>query len=131
MENDTSIPSNVIKGPWKRAKVISPEETDQLAEDMMFVDDVAESIMIPTIHNLSENGVDIKEEKFISEIGFLNEVIKSIMCRSMGYDHAMSALISKIMEVQTLGTAKSFVATFNHDILDKLVKKILEENNTK
>ena len=131
MENDTSIPSNVIKGPWKRVKVISPEETDRLTEDMIFIDDVAESIMIPTIHNLSENGVEIKDEEFISEIGFLNEIIKSIMCRSMGYNHAMSILISKIMNVQSIGTSQSFAAKFDHDILDKLVKKILEENDTK
>tara|TARA_Y100001937_G_C7123794_1_gene333896 strand:- start:2128 stop:2523 length:396 start_codon:yes stop_codon:yes gene_type:complete len=129
MEDDTSSTSNVIKGPWKRVKVVSPEETDRLTEDMNFIDEVAESIMIPTIHNLSENGVDIKDKKFISEIGFLNEIIKSIMCRSMGYKHAVSILISKIMDVQTIGTTQSFTARFDHDAVDELVKKMLEEND--
>ena len=87
--------------------------------------------MIPTIHNLAENGVEIKDEEFISEIGFLNEVIKSIMCRSMGYDHVMSTLISSMMKVKTVGTETSFAAKFDYDVLDKLVKKILEEDDTK
>ena len=40
MEDDTSSTSNVIKGPWKRVKVVSPEETDKLTEDMNFIDEV-------------------------------------------------------------------------------------------
>lgn len=131
MEDDTSIANNVVRGPWSRVKVVSPQETDQLTDDMMFIDEVAESIMIPTIHNLAENGVEIKDEEFISEIGFLNEVIKSIMCRSMGYDHVMSTLISSMMKVKTVGTETSFAAKFDYDVLDKLVKKILEEDDTK
>ena len=131
MEDDTSIANNVVRGPWSRVKVVSPQETDQLTDDMMFIDEVAESIMIPTIHNLAENGVEIKNEEFISEIGFLNEIIKSIMCRSMGYDHIMTDLISSIMKVKTVGTETSFAAKFDHDVLDKLVKKILEEDDTK
>ena len=131
MEDDTSSTNNVIKGPWRRVKVVSQEETDQITDDMMFIDEVAESIMIPTIHNLAENGVEIKDEEFISEIGFVNEVIKSIMCRSMGYDHSMSTLMSSMMKVQSVGSSTSFAAKFDHDVLDKLVKKILEEDDTK
>lgn len=131
MEDDKSITNNVVKGPWSRVKIVSPQETDQLTDDMLFIDEVAESIMIPTIHNLAENGVEIKDEEFISEIGFLNEVIKSIMCRSMGYDHVMSTLISSMMKVKTVGTETSFAAKFDYDVLDKLVKKILEEDDTK
>jgi len=131
VEDDTSSVNNVVRGPWSRVKVVSPQETDQLTNDMMFIDEVAESIMIPTIHNLAENGVEIKNEEFISEIGFLNEIIKSIMCRSMGYDHSMSTLISSIMKVKTVGTETSFAAKFDYDVLDKLMKKILEEDDTK
>ena len=102
MEDDTpSGISNVVKGPWKRAKVIPQSETDRVIEDMALIDEIAESIMIPTIHNLSENGVDIKDEEFLSEIGFLNEVIKSIMHRSLGYTHSMSDLISTVMKLET------------------------------
>ena len=41
---------------------------------MVYIDDITESVMIPMIHGLAENGVDIKSDKFITEVGFINEV---------------------------------------------------------
>ena len=127
MEDDTPIkPSNVVKGPWKRVKVVSKSETDRVTEDMAFIDEIAESIMIPTIHNLSENGVDIKDEEFLSEIGFLNEVIKSIMHRSLGYTHSMSDLISTVMKLETENPLQTY-AKFDYDLVTKVVDRMFEE----
>ena len=81
MEDDTPIDtSNVVKGPWKsrRVKKVSVE-TKKLTEDMMFIADVAEAVMIPLIHSLSENGVDIQKDELVAEVGFLNEVVKSML----------------------------------------------------
>ena len=127
MEDDTpSGISNVVKGPWKRAKVIPQSETDRVTEDMALIDEIAESIMIPTIHNLSENGVDIKDEEFLSEIGFLNEVIKSIMHRSLGYTHTMSDLISTVMKLETENPLQTY-AKFDYDLVTKVVDRMFEE----
>ncbi len=127
MEDDTpSGISNVVKGPWKRAKVIPQSETDRVTEDMTLIDEIAESIMIPTIHNLSENGVDIKDEEFLSEIGFLNEVIKSIMHRSLGYTHSMSDLISTVMKLETENPLQTY-AKFDYDLVTKVVDRMFEE----
>ena len=127
MEDDTPIkPSNVVKGPWKRVKVVSKSETDRVTEDMALIDEIAESIMIPTIHNLSENGVDIKDEEFLSEIGFLNEVIKSIMHRSLGYTHTMSDLISTVMKLETENPLQTY-AKFDYDLVTKVVDRMFEE----
>lgn len=127
MEDDTpSGISNVVKGPWKRAKVIPQSETDRVTEDMALIDEIAESIMIPTIHNLSENGVDIKDEEFLSEIGFLNEVIKSIMHRSLGYTHSMSDLISTVMKLETENPLQTY-AKFDYDLVTKVVDRMFEE----
>ena len=130
MEDDTSISnnSNVVKGPWTRAKVIPQQETDRLTEDMAFIDEVAESIMIPTIHNLAENGVDIKDEEFISEIGFLNEIIKSIMYRTMGYGHPMSELVTSVMKVETENPLTTY-AKFDHELVKKIVDNMFEEDD--
>jgi hypothetical protein len=49
----------------------------------------------------------------------------------MGYDHIMTDLISSIMKVKTVGTETSFAAKLDYEALDRLVKKILEEDNTK
>ena len=127
MEDDTpSGISNVVKGPWKRAKVIPQSETDRVTEDMTLIDEIAESIMIPTIHNLSENGVDIKDEEFLSEIGFLNEVLKSIMHRSLGYTHSMSDLISTVMKLETENPLQTY-AKFDYDLVTKVVDRMFEE----
>lgn len=132
MEDDTSISdnSNVIRGPWTRARIVTPQETDRMTEDMNFIDEVAESIMIPTIHNLAENGVEIKDENanFISEVGFLNEIIKSIMFRTMGYQHPMTDLVASIMKVETENPLTTY-AKFDHELVKKIVDNMFEEDD--
>ena len=127
MDDETPIKSsNVIKGPWKRAKIISKTETDRVTEDMVFIDEIAEAIMIPTIHNLAENGVDIKDEEFLSEIGFLNELIKSIMYRVMGYQHPMSDLVTSVMKLETENPLQTY-SKFDHDLVTKVIDRMFEE----
>ena len=127
MDDETPIKSsNVIKGPWKRAKIISKTETDRVTEDMVFIDEIAEAIMIPTIHNLAENGGDIKDEEFLSEIGFLNELIKSIMYRVMGYQHPMSDLVSSVMKLETENPLQTY-SKFDHDLVTKVIDRMFEE----
>ena len=127
MDDETPIKSsNVIKGPWKRAKIISKTETDRVTEDMVFIDEIAEAIMIPTIHNLAENGVDIKDEEFLSEIGFLNELVKSIMYRVMGYQHPMSDLVSSVMKLETENPLQTY-SKFDHDLVTKVIDRMFEE----
>ena len=127
MEDDTPIDtSNVVKGPWKRVKVISKSETDRVTDDMALIDEIAESIIVPVIHNLAENGVDIKDEEFMSEIGFLNEVVKSIMHRSLGYSHTMSDLIGSVMKLETENTLQTY-AKFDSDLVTKVIDGMFEE----
>ena len=91
-DSTKGLKDNIIKGPWKRVKSVSMAQTQKLSEDMMFCDDVAESVMIPMIHNLAENGIDIKTDELVQEVGFMNEVIKSMMYRHLGY-HQYSQVI--------------------------------------
>ena len=127
MEDDTpSGISNVVKGPWKRAKVIPQSETDRVTEDMAYIDEIAEAIMIPTIHSLAENGVDIKDEEFLSEIGFLNELVKSIMYRVMGYQHPMSDLVASVMKLETENPLQTY-SKFDHDLVTKVIDRMFEE----
>ena len=128
MDDDTPKPDNVVKGPWKRAKVVSSQETDKFTEDMVFIDEVAEGIMIPSIHTLAENGLDIKGEEFLCEVGFLNEIIKSIMYRQLGYQHPMSDLISSIMKLETENPIQTY-AKFDHELVNKFVDKTFEEED--
>ena len=76
---DDNTKGVVLKGPWKRAKTVKKSQTEKISNDMAFAEDVAESVMIPMIHGLSENGVDIKSDTFVAEIGFINEIVKAII----------------------------------------------------
>jgi len=125
MADDSSkgLKDNIIKGPWKRVKTVSMAQTQKLSEDMMFCDDVAESVMIPMIHNLAENGVDIKTNEFVQEIGFMNEVIKSMMFRHLGYKHPMQLFIQTMMSTKTESVEDTY-ATFDHEKLKEMIQKI-------
>ena len=50
---------NIIKGPWKRVVTISPEENSRVREDIEFVEELAESIVVNAITNFQENGIDV------------------------------------------------------------------------
>ena len=122
-DSTKGLKDNINKGPWKRVKSVSMAQTQKLSEDMMFCDDVAESVMIPMIHNLAENGIDIKTDELVQEVGFMNEVIKSIMYRHLGYHHPMQILIQTMMSTKK-ATVEDVYATFDHELLKEMTKKL-------
>ena len=127
---DDSSKGNVIKGPWKKVKRISKSQTEKIAHDMIYVDDVAESVMIPMIHGLAENGVDIKSDNFITEVGFINESIRALLFRHLGYKHPMSDFIKHIMTLQKEKT-EDLYASFNGDLVDKMNEVLQKEKDKK
>ena len=62
------------------------------------------------------------------EIGFLNELIKSVMFRIMGYQHPMSDLVSTVMKVETENPLTTY-SKFDHDIVKKIVDRMFEEDD--
>ncbi len=126
---DDSTKGIVIKGPWKKVKKVSSAKTEKIHQDMVYVDDVAESVMIPMIHGLAENGVDIKSDKFITEVGFINESIRALLFRHLGYNHPMSDFIKHIMVMEKAKT-EDLYASFNGELVGKM-NKILEEEDKK
>ena len=127
---DDSSKGNVIKGPWKKVKRISKSQTEKMHQDMVYVDDVAESVMIPMIHGLSENGVNIKSDNFITEVGFINESIRALLFRHLGYKHPMSDFIKHIMTLQKEKT-ENLYASFNGDLVDKMNEVLQKEKDKK
>ena len=113
--------NNVIKGPWRTTKTITKAKTEKVAVDMLFVEDMAESVMIPMIHSFAENGLDIKKDEFVQEVGFMNEVVKSLVFRHLGYKHPMQQMIKTIMTIKT-ETAEDVYAAFDGDLVEKMVE---------
>ena len=42
-------------------------------------------------------GIDINSKAFIRDIGFINESLKSVLFRELGYDHPLSELVKHII----------------------------------
>jgi len=130
MEDDNSK-GIVLKGPWKRVKTVKKSQTEKISNDMAFAEDVAESVMIPMIHGLSENGVDIKSDNFVAEIGFINEIVKAIMYRNMKYPHPMNQLIETVMSTKK-ESVEDVYSKFDYekieDMLDSLKKDDEEDD---
>ena len=129
MENDSG-PDNIIKGPWKknRRKIVIPESkrAKKVTEDMGFIEDFSESLLVQMIHTMSENGINIKNEKFIRDIGFVDECVKAVLFRELGYVHPITNLIVKLMTSDKRTTDQIYT---QFDV-EKL-KKILEDDEKK
>ena len=130
MEDDNSKgvnKDNVVKGPWKRVKLVSKSQTQKITEDMLWIDELCESIVIPMIHRLAENGVDIKRDEFVREIGFVDEAIKASVCRSLEYPHPMQEMIDMLMITST-ATTEDIFASFDHEIIEEMLKELSSDD---
>ena len=126
MEDDNSK-GVILKGPWKRAKSVKKSQTEKISNDMAFAEDVAESVMIPLIHGLGENGVDIKTDKFVAEIGFINEVIKAIVYRTMNYPHPMTELIDVTMSTKK-ESVEDVYSKFDYEKIEEMLGSLEKDD---
>ena len=120
-EDSTKGVDNVIRGPWRTTKTITKAKSEKVAIDMLFVEDMAEAVMIPMIQSFNENGLDIKNDAFVQEVGFMNEVVKSLVFRHLGYKHPMQDLIKNVMRVKT-EPADDTYAIFDGELVDQISK---------
>ena len=94
MEDET----NIIQGPWKPNKKNS-EVKKKIEEDMSFIDELTEKVMVQFIHTMSENQIDIQSKDFSVEIGFINESVKSMLYREFGYPHPVTRMIQTVVSI--------------------------------
>ena len=120
-DDSTKGVDNVIRGPWRTTKTITKAKSEKVAVDMLFVEDMAESVMIPMIQSFNENGLDIKNDTFVQEVGFMNEVVKSLVFRHLGYKHPMQDLIKNVMTVKTQPADDTY-AIFDGELVDQISK---------
>ena len=120
-DDSTKGVDNVIRGPWRTTKTITKAKSEKVAIDMLFVEDMAESVMIPMIQSFNENGLDIKNDTFVQEVGFMNEVVKSLVFRHLGYKHPMQDLIKNVMRVKP-EPADDTYAIFDGELVDQISK---------
>ena len=132
MDNDKTEWSNVIIGPWadssdtKNVTQINTKNKktrDQLiAEEMEIIDSLSEKLMIQLIQSLKDNEVNITTTDFIRDIGFLNEALKSLLFREMGYEHPLSDLVKYIIVASKTKDKKDIYTKFRGDIIVELLE---------
>ena len=120
MEND-STKGTVIKGPWKqqsKKKVKVPKDPmqTQLQEDLIFAEELTEHLMVQLIHTMGENGFNLKDPKFIRDIGFISECCKSIIFRDIGLTHPLEPIVERLMEK----TKGSFIKFTKKELFEML-----------
>ena len=132
MDNDKTEWSNVIIGPWvdsSDTNNVTPinsknkKTRDQLiAEEMEIIDSLSKKLMIQLIQGLKDNEVNITTTDFIRDIGFLNEALKSLLFREMGYEHPLSDLVKYIIVASKTKDKKDIYTKFRGDIIVELLE---------
>tara|TARA_A100001011_G_scaffold385690_1_gene460145 strand:+ start:592 stop:972 length:381 start_codon:yes stop_codon:yes gene_type:complete len=92
--------SNIIQGPWESSEK-DTEVKKKIEDDMNFIEELTEKVMVQLIHTMSENQIDIKNKDFSREIGFLNESVKSMLYREFGYPHPVTRMIQAVVSIVT------------------------------
>jgi len=84
--------------------------------------------MINLIHNVGENGFDIKKDRFIGDISFLNEVVKSALYRQMGFDHPMQHFMDLIVKTET-NDDKTIMTRINLNKIDECIPQSKDDGD--
>ena len=83
---DAKVPNNIIKGPWKSNRVKVPDhDMVALQQDIAFIEELSESVMVQMIFTLGENGVDISEKDFLQDIAFVIESLSQLFIVKWDY----------------------------------------------
>ena len=130
MGDDKTKWSNVIIGPWESSEKLQNSKPlkggktrEQIVqEEMDVIDGLSESIMVNLIHTLKENDVKIMSKDFIRDVGFMNEVLKSLLFRELGYNHPLSDLIPYIIVPTRTKDKKDVYTKFRGDLVIDLIE---------
>ena len=121
MEDDSSTRGVVIKGPWKKVVEQKIDKEIDVREDLKMIAEMHKVILHQVIFTLRETGFDIESDEFIKESGFMGEVIRATLMRSMGYSNPMSQFINRIVGIDMKDGER--YANFNSDDLIELMKE--------
>ena len=120
---------NIIMGPWKdsgKNQRQRKEEQKKRREDRALIENITETAMVQFIHTMNENNINIKDENFSLEIGFINECIKSMLSRELGYSHPMTRFIQTIVVIGE-DEEKTKYSHFDTEKLIEILDNIVED----
>ena len=124
-----NMDDNIIMGPWKdsgKNQRQRKEEQKKRREDRALIENITETAMVQFIHTMNENNINIKDENFSLEIGFINECIKSMLNRELGYSHPMTKFIQTIVVIGE-DEEKTQYSHFDTERLIEILDSIVED----
>ena len=124
-----NMDDNIIMGPWKdsgKNQGQRKKEQKRLREDRSLIENITETVMVQLIHTMNENNINIKDENFSREIGFINECIKSMLNRELGYSHQMTKFIQTIVVIGE-DEEKTKYSHFDTERLIEILDNIVED----
>ena len=91
----------------------------------MFADDLTETLLVQMIHTMGENGINIGSKKFIQDVGFVVESVKSTIYRDMGLQHPMLGIMEVLSKVTT-DDKQNHHSEVDLDLVEKLSQDMME-----
>ena len=121
-ENQNPNEGNVIKGPWRKRKVVLPNEEELLRqEEMEFCEELASKLVMDMIHMMSDNDVDIGERTFSRDLSIVIELVKSLLYRDAGLEYSLHEFVDTFTET-TIEIDNSIRTVIRTDKLSEMVE---------
>ena len=121
---------NIIQFPKKfkgKREIKLPDyDVMQLNEDVAFADNLTEGLIVQIVHILNENGIQVSDKKFISDLAFIIESLKSSIYRDLDITHDMQELMDEFMITKFDDKTKKMNTTFDLDLIPKFLKIVNE-----
>ena len=103
MSDQPNPPENVIKGPWpaKSGREVKGLDVDVLAtqQNIMFAEELCQSLMVQMIHTMNENGIKVDANDFIRDMAMIIELVKGTIYRDMGLKHPTQKFMEDFVEI--------------------------------
>ena len=114
--------SNVIKGPWRKRKVVVPNEEELLRqEEMEFCEELSSKVVMEMVHMMSDNDVDIGERTFSRDLSLVIELVKSLLYRDAGLEYPLHDFVDMFTET-TIELDNSHRTVIRMDKLNEMVE---------
>lgn len=121
-ENQNPNEDNVIKGPWRKRKVVVPNEEELLRqEEMEFCEELSSKLVMDMIHMMSDNDVDIAERNFSRDLSVIIELVKSLLYRDAGLEYPLHEFVDTFTET-TIEMDNSHRTVIRMDKLNEMVE---------
>ena len=122
--------NNIIPFPKKfkgKREIKLPDyDVMQLNEDVAFADNLTEGLIVQIVHILNENGIQVSNKEFISDLAFIIESLKSSIYRDLDITHDMQELMDEFMITKFDDKTKKMNTTFDMELIPKFLKKVKE-----